>query len=340
MALFSVENGAIRIGLSAIKNIGIAIIEHIEQERKSGGKFKNFDDFVARMSFVTINKRVFEGFILSGAFDCFGINRRTLLQNFETVVDKAAKDRAVKNTGQFSMFDSAALKEQSNTVFYPLEEFSQWDKFRLEKEVSGIYISGHPLEGYTEFLNSFKTNTLHFISLNEETGMPLLDSDSRVSMGGMLVEAVKRFTKNGKEMGIGKLEDMHGTVEVFLSGNNLTKFKDVFVPDKLVTISGTVRHGNNDGDPVTLWINDIVPLNPKGREVNKKKICFYFDRNNQALLDKVQDILLAYPGHDETYVKAPTDKTACKLDIPVALSKVLLLEIEGLLGRESYRIAE
>jgi len=349
-ALFSVENGAIRIGLSAIKNVGTAIIEHIERERERGGKFNSFEEFVTRMSFITINKRVFEGFILSGALDCFGINRRTLFQNFDTVVAKAAKDRAVKDSGQFSMFDSPAIASDSTTVFPKTEEYNLWDKFRFEKEVSGIYISGHPLEGYAEFLNSFKINSSHFAGFSENgdsessdsgDNSQTLQSDMRVTLGGMLVEATKRFTKNGKELGVGRLEDMHGTVEVFLSGHALNKFKDVFVLDKLVTITGSVRFGNNDGDTPTLWIQDIVPLNPKGREVNKKKICFYFDKENAALLSEVQDILLAYPGHDDTFVKGLDDNSKVySLDIPVQISRGLLLEIEGLLGSNGYKVAE
>ncbi|MCL2848087.1 MAG: DNA polymerase III subunit alpha [Firmicutes bacterium] len=352
VAEFSVENGSIRIGLNAIKNVGIGIIEHIVAEREKGGVFTDFDEFITRMSFITINKRVLEGFILTGVFDSFNIARSVLKQAYTIIVDRANKDRLASASGQISMFDNPALAIKTKTDYPKIEEYSLWDKLRFEKETAGIYLTGHPLENYADFLSDFDYNSTHFTSYNESVGGEMgLDeansesednsnnsiiNDQRITVGGMLVEASKKFTKMGKEIGIGKLEDLHGTIEVFLSGHGLNKYKNDFIKDQLVTLSGTVRLRD---DGATLWINEISPLNPKGKEVNKKKICFYCNKEDAKLWDELQEILFAYPGHDDTYIKSTHDNKIYPLNISVQISKALLMEIEGLLGDEGYKIA-
>jgi len=350
-AFFSVENGAIRIGLSAIKNVGLSIIDHITKEREQNGYFSDFDDFITRMSFITINKRVLEGFILTGVFDGFGIARAVLMLGYEMIMARATKDREASESGQFSMFDNPALTIKTKTEYPKAEEYGLWEKLKHEKEIAGIYLTGHPLENYADFLSGFNYNSSHFLNFNEgmsndaelnntnsedNDNISYLQNDQKITLGGMLIEANKRFTKLGRELGVGKLEDLHGTIEVFLSGHILNKYREHFVKDQLVTLSGNVRLRD---DGATFWINEVSLLNPTGREINRKKICFYCDKKDETLVDELQEILLAYPGHDETYIKSTHDNKVYALDIPTQICNAMLMEIEGLLGNEGYKIA-
>jgi DNA polymerase-3 subunit alpha len=151
----------------------------------------------------------------------------------------------------------------------------------------------------------------------------------------MFIEADKRFTKQGREIGVGKLEDLNGTVEVMMFSHALNKCRAVFVPDKLVTVKGKVKR-REDGNAV-IWADYVEEFSKQEQSVQAKKICFYFDRFDSALLDELQEILLAYPGIDETYVKAPSDLKALALEIKVNVCDSLLSEVTGLLGEGCYK---
>ena len=144
---FKTENGNIRFGLAALKGVGASVIDLIINERNKGGEFKSFEDFVSRVDTQALNKRVLESLIVSGAFDTFGKYRSQLMAVYSIAVDRAVKDNKNKQTGQFSMFDSfEPLKNQFNTLDYPnIKEYNKESLLKFEKEVVGIYLSGHPL---------------------------------------------------------------------------------------------------------------------------------------------------------------------------------------------------
>ena len=336
MGKFSVENGAIRIGLMALKNVGSVIIDQIIAERKKGGLFTDFEDFIVRMSFVTINKRILEGLILTGAFDCFKKHRSQLMQVYAMVVDKTAKDRDARNSGQISLFETFA--DPAIKVAYPnIKEYPLRDKLEYEKECAGVYISGHPLEEFEEFLNGFEYNSTH---LNFEVDDENEGDDSRIkdgekiALGGMLVDAQKRFSKAGNEFGIAKLEDMFGSSEILLSGRILNQYRKVFESGNAVRVYGSVNYRD---DKPTFWV-DSIEFAKRDNIIPKQKICFYFDITIKAVYNELLDILTAYPGIDETYVKSTHDNKLYKLEQTITISQTLLLEIAGLIGKDSYRI--
>lgn len=340
---FTVENGNVRIGMAAIKNVGMPIIDAIVAERERGGEFKDFVEFVDRMSMVTLNKKMLESLIFAGTFDCFGHARSQLIAVYEQVLDRAARDRKVKLTGQISMFDGLGVSEEVNKFEYPkMREYPLAEKLRREKEVTSIYLTGHPLEEYKSYLKDFEYNTSMFTPASEddeeEEDKPSLDG-STVTLGGMLIEAGKKFTKDNKEMGIGKLEDLYGTIDLVLAGYKYQQYRTVFERDKLVTVTGRLRVTDLGA---SIWVDKIEEWNVKAETVRRKKMCMYysFKDNPPKLLEDIQDILLVYPGEDKTYVKNTDDGKIYPLGIGVDCSRTMLTELSGLLGAENIKVAE
>ncbi|MBQ8882856.1 MAG: DNA polymerase III subunit alpha, partial [Clostridia bacterium] len=249
-AEFSVEDGAVRIGMAAIKNVGIDAIEDIVEERERGGEFTDFVSFVNRMGEKVPNKKQLQSLIYAGTFDCFGLNRSQLIAHYEEIVDRAAHDRQKGMSGQISFLDLLGSNNDFDKFeFSKIKEYELGEKLAYEKEVAGVYLTGHPLDQYKEHLKKFERNTS---SLNEkvthtnEDGESsedyLIEDDSFITLGGMIVEAEKKISKkNGREFGVGRLEDLYGTVELMLSGFKYNQYKDLFVKDKLVTVAGRIR---------------------------------------------------------------------------------------------------
>ncbi len=344
---FTVENGAVRIGMAAIKNVGTSIIAEIVKERETGGEFKDFVQFVSRMGSVTLNKRMLESLIYAGAFDCFGRPRAQLIAVYESVLDRTQKDREAKNRGQFSFFDDAAFKVEDTFDYPDIKEYPLAEKLKYEKEVAGVYLTGHPLEEYREFLSGFKYNSSSFAVSNDD-GEVTDETDfsengiadgTPVTVGGMLVEAVKRTTKTGKDLGVGKLEDLYGTVELVASPFVLGKIKALWQKDKLVTVRGKAKQ--KDGffniwvDGVEEWKNGEETKDRKAR-----KICFYisFVNSEPEIMDTLQNVLNAYPGGDSTYVKNLDDGKLYELGITVGLNDIMLNELYGVVGENNIKI--
>lgn len=339
-AEFTVENGAVRTGLVAVKNVGRAVIDEIIREREKGGDFTDFVQFVKRTDEAQINKRCLESLIYAGAFDCLGKTRSQYIAVYESIIDRVNKDRAARLKGQFSFFDMADGGDTLDTFEYPdMREYPLSLKLAKEKEVTGVYLTGHPLEEYTGHLKQYAHNSANIGKTeNEEGELQGLPDDTPVRLGGMLIEAEKKITKMGKELGVGKLEDLYGTVELMLTGYTYKKLKNFFVKDSMVTVSGKIKSRD---DSVTVWVDSIEPWRDLAPEVPPKMICFYlsFQNSHPSVMDNLQDILAAYPGRDETYCKNLDDGKLYPLNIGVRIDDTLLCEAKGLLGDANVKVA-
>ncbi len=348
---FTVERGAIRIGMAAIKNVGAAIIAEIVKERENGGEFTDFVQFVNRMSGVTLNKKMLESLIFAGTFDCFKKHRSQLIQVYESVLDRAGKDKAAAMRGQFSFFESEVFSAVDKFDYPSVAEYSHSDKLRYEKEVAGVYLTGHPLDEYKEYLKQFKFNASHFAAKKEDAEeAPLAGDDGQVSenavsdgmtvtVGGMLVEAEKKLTKSGKDLGIGRLEDLYGTIEILCSGHTLNKLKGVWQKDKLVSVTGKVKE--RDGE-FSVWVDKLDEFKGgKQEKKNTRKICFYvsFINDDEKIIDKIQEIINIYPGDDETYLKNTDEGKTFSLGLTCGICDLMLNELAGLLGADRVKVA-
>ena len=246
---FTVENGKIRFALAAIKNIGSGSMEKIVEERKTRGDFVSLEDFLKRVESQYLNKRLVENLIKSGAFDCFKVSRAQMVSVFEPLMEMVYADKKKKESGQFSMFD---LVENAAPAVVALpksniKEFPNKLKLSYEKEVLGLYVSGNPLDEYREKLKAFTFNTgmVAFSEDDDDFESSQKQSDwegKEVSLAGVLEELKKIATRSGKTMAVGRLEDLHGSIELTFSPWYYEKIiKDKVEQDSVVTVTGKIR---------------------------------------------------------------------------------------------------
>lgn len=337
-AEFSVEDGGVRIGMAGIKNVGIAAVENIVAERERGGEFKNFVEFVNRMKDSMLNKKQLESLIYAGTFDCFGLNRSQLIAVYEQILDRATHDRDKAAHGQISFFDDEA-SELNDFVYPEIKEYDPVLKLAKEKEVAGVYLTGHPLEQYAEHLKGYSFNTSMLASMDDD-GEFVVPDGTTVTFGGQLTEASKKTSKKtGKDFGIGRVEDLYGTVEVMLGGYKLSQYKSIFVSDNMVTITGKVRRRDDGAASVSV---DYMHTWEGVKAGKGKRIYFLlsFTESDEGVIDMLQNILQAYPGSDESFVQNSDDNKLYSLGIKTRVCPMLLTELYGLLGESNVKVRE
>ena len=239
---FSVSGSSIRYGLSAIKSIGRPVIEALVQERELGGRFTSLQDFIERMSGREMNKRVVEHFIKAGALDSLEGNRQQKMLVYASIMDSIAQSKKSTMTGQMSLFDLVSEEEQENfKIQLPnVPEYEKGLLLSFEKDVLGIYISGHPLEEYEErWKKNISAVTSDFL-LDEETGETKVRDGEKVIIGGMVTGKTIKYTKNNKVMAFLNIEDLVGNVEVIVFPNVYEKQSALLEQDAKVFISGHV----------------------------------------------------------------------------------------------------
>ncbi|MBR7100142.1 MAG: DNA polymerase III subunit alpha [Clostridia bacterium] len=242
-AEFRVEGNGVRFGLSALRGAGADAIARVIDERTKHGDFKSFSDFLMRCT-KYINKRVAECLILAGAFDCFGMHRSQYYAVYEDVMSRIAGMEKSKNGAQISLFDNI-IEEQEIEVNYPdIPEFEYNDKLSKEKQMLGVYVSGHPFENYlSAFKNcNFNCSMLSDTEEDEEGNVTYnaIESGQSVSMGG-IVSAIKKLnTKQGSSMAFITVEDLYGSIECIAFPNTYEKIKHFLAVDVVVALSGKI----------------------------------------------------------------------------------------------------
>lgn len=240
--VFTVEGKSIRYGMSAIKGIGKPVMEAVTREREENGPFVSLQDFAGRMTGKEINKKTVENFIKSGAFDSLGATRKQMMQIYISVLDAAAQERKNSLTGQMSLFDfvDAETKHSYEIPLPNVGEYGKEEKLAFEKEVLGIYISGHPLEEQEEcWRKNITAVTTDFLP-DEETGFPKVVDGAKVIVGGMITDKKIKYTKNNKTMAFLTLEDLLGTLEIVVFPRDYERNAALMQEDAKVFIQGRV----------------------------------------------------------------------------------------------------
>ena len=240
---FSVDGGAIRYGLSAIKSIGKPVIESLVEERTQRGKFRSLKDFIERMAGKDVNKRTIENLIKAGAFDGVPGNRRQKMMVYVQILDAVNQEKKNAMTGQMSLFDlvSAEEREAYEIRMPDVEEYTREAKLAFEKEVLGVYITGHPLEEYEErWRKNITAVTSDFVP-DEETGVPKVIDGAKVTVGGMIINKTIKYTKTNKVMAFLTLEDLVGTVEIVVFPRDYEKNSAMMNVDDKVFVRGRVN---------------------------------------------------------------------------------------------------
>lgn len=332
---FSVKNGVIRFGLAAVKGVGVAVIDDIIKERETNGKFTSFEDFALRCIHY-VNKRLVENLIYAGAFDCFNVYRSRLIASYEEVLDKAQVIIREKESDQLSIFGMMSEPEKI-TVNYPnLKEYDQKQKLVYEKNVLGVYVSGHPLEDYKEKFKKYNFSTLKLLSKEESEDGEVIYTDVsdgiEVSMGGILTGVKKLSTKSGQFMSILTVEDLYGSIECVMFPKIHEKYRNKIEQDDIVELKGKLQL--REGREPSISIEHIETIvDKKAEEINEetelKRECLGLKINDDISIDELSDILSAYPGDIEVFIKK--DGKAFSGGMSVRKCNGLIAELTSLL---------
>lgn len=337
--VFTVEQGAIRYGLSAVKGIGKPVMDAVVEERKSHGEYRNLKDFIERLSGKEVNKRTLENFIKAGAFDCLRGTRKQFMIVYQQVLEETNRDKKNALTGQMSLFDLVSPEERSayEISFPDVGEYTKEEKLSFEKEVLGVYISGHPLEEYEErWKKNISAVTLDFLP-DEETGEPKVLDGAKEIVGGMIVDKTVKFTKNNKTMAFLTVEDLLGTVEVVVFPRDYEKNAALMNVDSKVFIKGRVSQ--EEDKPSKLICERIYAFEETPREL---WIQFSTRSDYEKEVAHLYEVLRDSDGSDHVVLYIRSDKALKRLPSSrnVNIDTQLLNQLTSIYGRENVKVVE
>ena len=300
---FSVENGAIRFGLSAIKSLGRPTIAAIVNERKNA-PFTTMQDFITRM-FSELNKRTIENLIKSGAFDTFGNNRRQMMFVYAQLLDNAVKQSKDAISGQMSLFDFVSEEEKTayEVQMPDVAEYYKEELLAFEKEILGVYVSGHPLDEYAAMWKRHISAMTTDFELDEETGELKAKDKTRVTIGGMIMDKTVKTTKNGQLMAFLTIEDLVGTVEVLVFPQSFNTYRSVIDTSDKVFVTGRVSANADENGK--LICEKIVSFDSVPQ---KLWIRFANMAEYQEKQEELTKILAPSDGHDSVIIYCAEEK--------------------------------
>ena len=336
---FSADHGAIRYGLSAIKSLGAPMIRAIVEERNENGKYQSLRDFIERMSGRELNKRAIENLIKAGALDQVAGNRRQKLMVYAEIVDAVNQEKKNAMTGQMSLFDliSDEEKEAYEIQMPKVEEYSKEELLSFEKEVLGVYISGHPLEEYEErWRKNITARTVDF-QIDEELGTSKAGDGEIAVIGGIITNKTVKYTRNNKVMAFLTIEDLVGTVEVVAFPNDYEKNVQKMEEDSKVFIRGKVQ---GDADKASklicekIYSFDDVP----------KELWVQFETKEDYLTEENEflKLLSGSRGTDRViiYVRTPKSIKYLGIEKSVKINETLLGKLYEKYGMDNVKVVE
>ena len=314
---FTVENGKIRFGLGSIKNVGLQPVDNIIKERTENGKFTGFADFCERMAGESVNKKCIESLIKAGTFSEFPETRATLIASFEGIIDAIQSHNKKGMNGQVSMFDLGSLNEETNLDeikynFIERHELNEKEMLSLEKEMLGIYVSGHPLEKIREQIiektniSSADMRKIDEQNMAEEVTEKIQFHDGQtVKIAGVITSVKKKYTKNNKIMAFVNIEDLYGSAEIIVFEPTYLKAQDVLVEENIVMITGRLSIREDDSTKIVaqeiknfgeeeskVFIIDITNTTEEQKEKLRGAIKFFNgEQNNICVMVKVEEEL-------------------------------------------------
>lgn len=306
---FTVEGNAVRFGLTAVKNVGVGVIRNIVEERERGGKFKSFSDFIDRTTGMDVNKRALEGMIMCGAFDSMGVKRSQLYAVYERALDGSARSARDNVAGQITLFDEA--EEEVEMEFPDIAEFDHMQLLKLEKQSTGMYFSGHPMDGYkvqTAKLTNINIGTLMQGSENEEEGYSeraIHDGDN-VVICGLIDSRKNKITRKNTQMAFVDLADVYGSIECLIFPKVLQQYSSVLQEGEVVCMRG--RLSLREDEEPKLLCESVEPieqavltasLQQKQAPVSRKILYIRLDTRNEENLNRVSEALSPYSGDVE-----------------------------------------
>ncbi|MBM6948757.1 DNA polymerase III subunit alpha [Mordavella massiliensis] len=336
---FSVDGGSIRYGLAAIKSIGRPVIQSIIEERERGGQFRSLKDFIERTSGRDVNRRTIENFIKAGAFDSLGGTRRQFMSIYVRILDQVNQEKKYSMTGQMSLFDLVDddQKKEFDIPLPPVGEYDKETKLAFEKEVIGVYLTGHPLEDYEEkWRRNISKTTLDF-QIDENTGRAKVQDGARETVGGMITGRTIKHTKNNKMMAFLTLEDLLGTVEIVVFPRDYEKYQRLVEQDAKVFIRGRVSE--EDDAPSKLICESVIPF-----AKTKRELWIQYKDKASYLEDEARlfDMLRASDGDDEVVIYCRAEKAVKRLPAGrnIYIEPGILSRLTNYFGESCVKVVE
>ena len=302
---FSVSGNGIRYGLSALKSVGRSVIDAVVFERTANGPFTNLKDFVTRLSGKEVNKRTVESFIKAGAFDSFPSNRRQMMMIYNQVIDSVNAEKKNSISGQMSLLDLLGEEEKKEfDIVYP--DVAEYDKQELlanEKEVLGIYVSGHPLEDYRDFLGkNVSAVTRDFFAEDPEVGETVAHDQQYYTVGGMIAAKTVKMTKNNQNIAFITLEDLVGSLEIVVYHKKYEEYRALLENDAKVFVYGRASITENEGK---LILERLIPFSDVPKKVYIQLPSKQAYEDQKKLLYDIAD---THPGNSDVTVVLKEEK--------------------------------
>ena len=344
---FTVQDDKIRFGLAAIKNVGMNVVDSIVEARDSKGKFESITDFINKIDLSAINKRAVESLIKAGALDDFKIFRSKLLAVHEKLMDSMASERKRNIEGQISLFGLTEDEDfKAPEVMYPnIKEFAKNNLLAMEKEMTGLYLSGHPLDEYAKSLKVMTSTTIQKIYDCKEAHNEGIDheeysihDEDKVVVGGIITEVTQKVTRNNQIMAFIKIEDLSATIEVIVFPKTLDRVRNLIAADAFVIIKGRVSM--KEDEAVKIICETMEPL----EKVDSSKVYVRVDNLDmaRATKPKLMEICNEYAGNTPLYVFTANDRKNYRMprNMWVNLSSDIFLELEKVFGEGNVKIVE
>ena len=301
---FTVENNSIRFGLSAVKNVGRAMILNLVNERKNNGEFKTFSDFIDRMAGRDMNKRALEGLISCGAFDSMGVKRSQLLAVYEKALDGTAKAARDNVAGQMSLFDT--IEEQSEMQFPNIDELDKKTMLKMEKQSTGLYFSGHPMEEYTDKIKKLTkyniSDVLTSVHKDEDGNYHaveggLQDGDMMIICAA-IASRKNKTTRSNAQMAFLNVEDVYGSVECIVFPKVLNEFSPLLQEDNLVAIACRLSIREDEAPKILMQSVQLLDEALMAKK-EPKRLYIQLETRNDENLKNVEKYLSPYQGDME-----------------------------------------
>lgn len=334
------------LDFGSVKNVGTAAVETIVQEREKNGEFKSFTDFAERIQGETVNKKCIESLIRAGAFDELGGTRHTLMNSFESILDTIANQNKKSIEGQISMFDMPSGEEsleKHKYVINKVQEYEERELLDMEKEMLGIYISGHPLEKLQEKIKAnTNINTLQMINMKEEND--LSKDGKNVKYAGIITSVKKKYTKNNTIMAFVTVEDLYGSTEIIVFENCYNRASGVLLEDNIVLIEG--RLSIREDDDVKIVANSIVDFEnvlkatekENTQEQKPKILTLNIQNATEKQKTRLRGAIRFFSGERNNITVQIIDNEGTKPCGAIYLNKDILTEFEEILGKENVKI--
>ncbi|MBN2945924.1 MAG: DNA polymerase III subunit alpha [Blautia sp.] len=335
---FSVDHGAIRYGLSAIKSVGRPVINALVEEREKNGTYRSLKDFIERLTGI-VNKRAIENFIKAGALDCLEGNRRQKMNVYGQIVDSITQEKKNSFAGQMSLFDLVSDEDKKDFEIR-MPNVGEYDKemvLAFEKEVLGIYLSGHPLEGYRGIMDKMISAKTTDFQPDEESGIPKVYDGQKVIIGGMITERTIKYTRNNKVMAFLTVEDLVGTVEVVVFPRDYEKWQTLITDDARVFIQGRVNA--EDDRPSKLILEKVHSFEDIPREI---WIQFKDKAEYSAAEAELQSFLQSASGTSAVVIYLKDVKAMKRLPAAfcIRINEEILSELKKKYGESNVKVVE